>query len=85
MWKGERIWLMSGESHKRVNILTATYMLEPGLYLTEQILAFMSMFITLDSWFVHHTLTFLKPKEERELSSYSTSLHFYKRSNSNKS
>jgi hypothetical protein len=45
---------------KRLSILTATYMLEPGLYLTEQMLAFMSMLITLDSCCVHHTLTCLQ-------------------------
>jgi len=35
---------------------------DPGLYLTQHMFAFMSIFRTLASWFVHQTLTCLKKR-----------------------
>ena len=43
-----------------MKIYTAMKLLEPGLYLTQQMFAFISMLSTLASCLVHQTLTWFK-------------------------
>lgn len=48
---------MKWEIEQKYKWITATWMLDPGLYLTQHMFAFISMLRTLLSCFVHQTLT----------------------------